>query len=72
MVEAYSVRVYRLGLSRHLRAEVIRDGMVIAWASYQRGGAPQRGGRPCSPVGSIAGLPNAGTRRHAARCERRR
>ncbi|HEY8743628.1 MAG TPA: hypothetical protein VIU62_11030 [Chloroflexota bacterium] len=40
MDEPYSVRVYRLGLSRHLRAEVIRDGMVIAWATISGEGRP--------------------------------
>ena len=40
MEEPYSVRVYRFGLSRRLRAEVIRDGMVIAWASISGEGRP--------------------------------
>jgi hypothetical protein len=40
MAEPYAVRVYRLGLSKHLRAEVIRDGMVIAWASISGEGPP--------------------------------
>ena len=40
VAEPYSVRVYRLGLSRHLRAEVIRDDMVIAWASISGEGRP--------------------------------
>lgn len=40
MTEPYAVRVYRLGLSKHLRAEVIRDGLVIAWASISGEGPP--------------------------------
>ena len=36
----YTVRVYRLGLSRQLRAEVICDGLVIAWAALSGEGLP--------------------------------
>jgi hypothetical protein len=40
VTEPYAVRVYRLGLTRRLRAEVIRDGMVIAWANISGEGPP--------------------------------
>jgi hypothetical protein len=42
MAEPYAVRVYRLGLSKHLRAEVVRDGMVIAWARISGEGPPSQ------------------------------
>jgi hypothetical protein len=40
VAEPYAVRVYRLGLSKHLRAEIIRDGRVIAWARISGEGPP--------------------------------
>jgi hypothetical protein len=42
MARPYAVRVYRLGLTKHLRAEVIRDGMVIAWATISGEGPPDQ------------------------------
>ncbi|HEV7213597.1 MAG TPA: hypothetical protein VGP33_00625 [Chloroflexota bacterium] len=35
-----SVRLYRLGLSKQLRAEVIRDSKVVAWAALSGEGPP--------------------------------
>lgn len=38
--QPYSMRVYRLGLSRQLRAEIIRAGAVIARAEITGEGPP--------------------------------